>query len=162
VLRRHAQSVAALIALTAVFVPASGAHAGSPRFAPYLLATEGHSPDLVGTSRNTGARVINLGFVIGLRGKCTAAWDGTIPVRPRPFAARVSGLRAAGGDVQISFGGQGGVDLSRACRSDAALAGEYLAAIRAYGAKRPTVPVRCGWCARCASCGRSARVCTSC
>jgi hypothetical protein len=136
-----AVAVTAVVAVAAALAVVPRAHAATPRFAPYLLATQGNAPDLVGASRNTGAKVINLGFVIGLGGRCIAAWDGTVPLRSRPFAGRVTALRAAGGDVQISFGGQGGVDLSRACKSDAALAGEYLAAIRAYNAKRIDVDI---------------------
>ena len=49
------------------------------------------------------------------------------------MAAQISALRAAGGDVRVSFGGQAGSELAQACTSVSALAAAYQQVISAYG-----------------------------
>lgn len=48
---------------------------------------------------------------------------------------QIDALRAAGGDVKISFGGASGIEPAQACTSADALATEYGAVVDAYGLK---------------------------
>jgi chitinase len=46
----------------------------------------------------------------------------------------VDKVRAAGGDVKISFGGENGIELAQACTTSAEVAAEYQAVVTAYQA----------------------------
>jgi len=50
-------------------------------------------------------------------------------------SSRISALRAAGGDVIISFGGASGIELGQACSSAAAVQAQYQEVINKYGVK---------------------------
>jgi hypothetical protein len=56
-------------------------------------------------------------------------------VRSRPLAGEIAAARRLGTDVRVSFGGAGGVDLARSCRSASALAREYIASIDSVKAR---------------------------
>src|SRR5262249_28767762 len=68
----------------------------------------------------------------GLNGACTASWAGVTPLSSNLYVSDLASLRAAGGDVVISFGGAAGTDLGTACGSAAALQAQYQAVINQY------------------------------
>jgi len=70
-------------------------------------------------SGNTGAR-------------CTPEWGGVTAIGADPVAAQIGALRAVGGDVRISFGGQAGSELAITCTSAAQLEAAYQQVISAY------------------------------
>jgi hypothetical protein len=108
----------------------------APRFAPSIDVTgKGPVPDLAGAIDHTGAHLINLGFVIAKNKRCSPHWGGETPVRDRRYAAQIAKVRAMKADVQVSFGGAGGVDLARVCTSKGSLAKAYGAAIDAVHAR---------------------------
>ena len=55
----------------------------------------------------TGIHDFTLAFVLAGRG-CSPEWDGTRPLLGGSDAASIAAIRAAGGDVSVSFGGWSG------------------------------------------------------
>ena len=112
--------------------PAGG---GTTLVAPYvdmgLLSNGGTTLAQLATSG--GVRAYTLAFVTGAG--CKASWFGAFDPRARQFADQIAALRAAGGDVIVSFGGATGIELAQACTSVSALQAEYQAVVSAYGLK---------------------------
>ena len=82
----------------------------------------------------TGVRHFTLAFIVS-GGGCAPAWNGPNgpdPLTGSPEEAAIRDVRAAGGDVSISFGGAGGTKLGVTCSSPDALAGAYQQVISAY------------------------------
>jgi hypothetical protein len=92
-------------------------------FPPFSLTT---------AAGRTGVKQFNLAFVVS-GGGCTPEWGGVTAIGNDPVAAQISALRAAGGDVRVSFGGQAGSELAQTCTSVSALAAAYQQVISAYG-----------------------------
>ena len=98
--------------------------------APYdYLAAGGPSPAQV--MKATGIRRFTLAFIVS-DGTCTPVWDGPDPLTGGPEEAAIRDIRAAGGDVAVSFGGAGGTKLAVTCTSPEALADAYQQVISAY------------------------------
>jgi hypothetical protein len=66
---------------------------------------------------------------------CKASWFNAYDPRTAWEKDDIDALRAAGGDVKISFGGASGIDLAQACTDVNSLYTEYAAVVDAYGAK---------------------------
>ena len=97
------------------------------------------TPDLAAIRAGSGADHISLGFVVrSSAGGCVPTWGGytTYPAAgPGAYErAEVLALRAAGGDVVVSFGGAAGTELALECASASQLAAAYQSVIDAYGA----------------------------
>ena len=98
--------------------------AATAGFAPYI-DTSLHVPyDMVGTARKTGVKEFTLGF-ISPDGGCTPKWGGRTALDGDKVAGQTRALRAQGGDIRISFGGQSGNELALACSSVDELAAAY-------------------------------------
>jgi len=106
----------------------SGSGAG---FAPYVGTTEYPPYNLVSTARQTGVKQFNLAFIVS-GGGCTPEWGGTTAIGDNPVAAQIGALRAIGGDVRISFGGEAGDELALTCATAAQLEAAYQQVISAY------------------------------
>jgi hypothetical protein len=107
-----------------------GAPASGPWIAPYdYLAAGGPSPATV--MKATGIRRFTLAFVVS-SGACQPVWDNGDPLTGAPEEAAISGIRSAGGEAAVSFGGMGGTKLGLTCTSAEALAGVYQQVISAY------------------------------
>ena len=105
--------------------PASG-----PWIAPYdYLAAGGPSPAEV--MKTTGIRRFTLAFIVS-DGACQPVWDNGDPLTGASEEAAIGGIRAAGGEAAVSFGGNGGTKLGLTCTSPEALAGVYQQVISAY------------------------------
>lgn len=100
-------------------------------FAPYAV----ESSDLAADAEATGVTLYNLAFVTD-SGGCSPAWDDGMDLDEPTPVQRVGALRAAGGDVRISFGGESGPDLAAGCRSASATAAAYRRVIDTYHAIR--------------------------
>lgn len=127
--------VSALVALVASVVPTIHAGASTApvsRAAPYLILGWGSPPVPTAVMSATGVRDFTLAFVLAGRG-CTPKWDGKRPLLGSSDAAAIAAIRAAGGDVSVSFGGWSGRKLGGACKTAASLAGAYEQVISAYG-----------------------------
>jgi hypothetical protein len=72
---------------------------------------------------------------------CTPAWggaasNGLVSQRSTDIATDITNLRAAGGDVTLSFGGAAGTDLATSCQTSSQLAAAYQSVIGRYGLQR--------------------------
>jgi chitinase len=107
--------------------------AGGLRAAPYYMPLD-NDPQPISEITSSGLRQLVLAFVLAPNGGgCTPTWDGTAPVAgDTTVAADVDALRAAGGDVAVSFGGYNGVELGAACPDAASLAAAYQQVIDKY------------------------------
>jgi len=105
--------------------------ASTAGFAPYVDTTEYPPYNLVSTARQTGVKQFNLAFIVS-GGGCTPEWGGTTAIGDNPVAVQIGALRAIGGDVRISFGGQAGDELALTCATAAQLEAAYQQVISAY------------------------------
>ncbi|MEV4439527.1 cellulose binding domain-containing protein [Streptomyces sp. NPDC049577] len=105
-----------------------GAHAA---FAPYVDTSLYPAYDLLGTAEKTGVKNFNLAFITS-GGGCTPKWGGVTDLGADAVAAQIGRLRAAGGDVRVSFGGAAGSELGLACSSVDELAAAYGKVVDAY------------------------------
>lgn len=100
--------------------------------APYYYLGWGDPPDVRAVMRATGVKWFTLAFMID-GGGCDPRWDAERTLDDARDRALIQTIRAAGGDVMVSFGGQKGPTLELQCPSSAALAAAYQRVIAAYG-----------------------------
>jgi hypothetical protein len=112
--------------------PAGAPSAGTAGFAPYVDTTLYPPFNLVATARATGVKQFNLAFVVAGGGNCTPEWGGVTAIGNDPVASQVGALRAIGGDVRVSFGGEAGNELAVTCTSASRLQAAYQQVISAY------------------------------
>jgi chitinase len=91
---------------------------------PYLYLGWGNPPDPVSVMRATGIKSFTMAFVLS-DGGCSPKWDGTRPITGGADQSAIDNIRAAGGDVIVSFGGWSGNKLGEHCSDANALAGAY-------------------------------------
>jgi hypothetical protein len=106
--------------------------AGAAGFAPYVDTSLFPPFNLVSTAEATGVRQFNLAFVVSGGGGCTAEWGGVTAIGDDPVASQIAALRAIGGDVRISFGGEDGSELAQTCTSLSQLEAAYQDVISSY------------------------------
>jgi hypothetical protein len=104
---------------------------GLIRTAPYVDMGAWPTPSLTAMSQASGVKSFTLGFVTSAG--CKASWFNAYDPRQAWAKDQIDALRAAGGDVKVSFGGASGIELAQACTSVDALAAEYGAVVDAYG-----------------------------
>jgi hypothetical protein len=118
----------------------TSAHAASALpaqyFAPYNDVTISSST-LQAVTQSTGQKFYTLAFISG--NGCNADWAGTIPLNQTDIYlpnldSDISYVRAQGGDVIISFGGEAGQELAQTCSSASALQAQYQAVVTKYNA----------------------------
>ena len=100
-------------------------------FAPYVDTSLFPPFSLTSVAASTGVKQFNLAFVVS-SGGCTPEWGGTTAIGGNPVAAEISALRATGGDVRVSFGGEDGSELAQTCTSVSQLAAAYQQVISTY------------------------------
>jgi hypothetical protein len=66
---------------------------------------------------------------------CKASWFNAYDPRTAWGLDQITAIRAAGGDVKISFGGESGIELAQACTDVTSLTAEYQAVVTAYHLK---------------------------
>lgn len=116
-------------------------------FAPYVDMGLTADWQLTTIQQQSGIKVFTLGFIVG-NGGCTPTWGGvgatvandTLP-NGTTIVSLVQGVRAAGGDVIISFGGASGTELAQGCTTVTSLQGAYQAVLNKYSVNSST-PVR--------------------
>ena len=109
--------------------------ASSGGFAPYVDVGLYPPYDLVDAAKRTGVTTFNLAFVVS-GGGCVPKWGGSQELGDNEVAKRIGELRAAGGDVRVSFGGANGAELAQACTSATDLAAAYKKVIDAFDLKK--------------------------
>jgi Cellulose binding domain/Glycosyl hydrolases family 18 len=87
------------------------------------------------SSLATGGNVKSFSLAFVTAAGCKASWFGAFDPRAKQFSDQIGAIRAAGGDVKVSFGGATGVELAQACTSTTALQAEYQAVVDAYKLK---------------------------
>jgi chitinase len=116
-------------------------------FAPYVDMGLTVDWQLTNIQQQSGIKVFTLGFVVG-NGGCTPTWGGvgaTVASDLLPngttILSLIQGIRAAGGDVIISFGGASGTELAQGCTSVTSLRAAYQSVLTKYSVNSST-PVR--------------------
>jgi chitodextrinase len=113
-------------------------------FAPYIDMGLTASWQLLNIQQQSGIKVFTLGFVVG-NGGCTPTWGGvgatvandTLP-NGTTILSIIQGIRAAGGDVIISFGGASGTELALGCSTVASLQAAYQSVLNKYSVNSTT------------------------
>jgi len=101
-------------------------------YSPYVDATNWPTPDLVATAAASSTRQLTLAFIVSGSTPCRASWGGYYDRDAKFMTSQIAALRAAGGDVIMSFGGAANKELALTCTTVQALADEYQAVIDAY------------------------------
>lgn len=124
----------AMATLSVAFVPVGASQAATvSSVAPYVDMGAWPSPVLSTMATNGNVRSFTLGFVTSYG--CKASWFGAYDPRTGWQRDEIDKLRAAGGDVKISFGGASGIELAYYCTTPTTLANEYDAVVKAYSLK---------------------------
>lgn len=104
-------------------------------FAPYVDVTLYPTFQLT-NSASAVSKFYTLAFIVD-GGGCTAEWGAVIPLSTPGFlSADIANLRAIGGDVIVSFGGEDGSELAETCPNESALQTQYQTVISQYGLSR--------------------------
>jgi hypothetical protein len=142
-MKRHALKAAAAAVTVVAALGSATAHAAAPHAAtalpsgvaaPYLYLGWGSPPSATSVMSATGIQQFTMAFILS-DGTCKPAWDGSRPLTGGTDQQTISAIRAAGGDVTVSFGGWSGNKLGESCSSAAKLAAAYQKVIDAYGLK---------------------------
>ncbi len=99
--------------------------------APYEYLGWGDPQPPASVVTATGVHDLTLAFILS-RGKCNPEWDGERPLLGGSDQAAIESIRAAGGEVDVSFGGWSGKKLGSSCKTPEALAAAYQKVIDAY------------------------------
>ncbi|MFI9726478.1 cellulose binding domain-containing protein [Streptomyces sp. NPDC052092] len=110
----------------------TGGSADVAGFAPYVDTSLFPAYDLLASAEATGVKEYTLAFVTD-GGGCTPRWGGTGGLGDNAVAGQIGALRAAGGDVRVSFGGAAGSELGTTCASVDALTAAYTEVVDTYG-----------------------------
>lgn len=102
--------------------------------APYEYLGWGSPQSPTSVMSATGIKQFTLAFMLS-DGGCNPKWDGTRALTGGSDQSAINSIRAAGGDVVVSFGGWSGNKLGEKCSSAGALAGAYQKVIDAYRLK---------------------------
>jgi chitinase len=111
--------------------------------APYEYLGWGDPQPPASVIAETGLKDLTLAFVLS-HGKCNPAWDGKRPLRGGVDQSAIEAIRAAGGEVDVSFGGWSGSKLGSSCKTPEALAAAYQEVIDAYSLRAIDVDIEHG------------------
>ena len=100
-------------------------------FAPYMYIGAGDHFQLTECDDACGQKFYTLAFIIADK-ENEPAWDGRFPLEQNLYADQISAIRNRGGDVIVSFGGEGGTELAIAETNLAALEFKYQSVIDRY------------------------------
>jgi chitinase len=131
--------VAAVIGVKVLANAAVNPGPGFPtRYAAPYIDTSIASTSLMSEVKNaTGLKYYTLAFIIQSNsGGCTASWNGDTSVTGGFWSTPINNLRAAGGDVIVSFGGAAGKELGLACSTVSDLQAQYRTVIDTYNLTR--------------------------
>ena len=106
--------------------------AATSAFSPYVDTSLYPAFDTAAASAAGGAKNYNLAFITA-GSTCTPEWGGVSALDNTGVPGQIAALRAAGGDVRVSFGGANGTELAESCTSASSLAAAYQKVIDTYG-----------------------------
>jgi hypothetical protein len=104
--------------------------------APFVDLGAYPTPNLTQIATTTGLRQFSLGFVTAGSTGCAASWFNSFDPTTGWDKSDFDSLRAMGGDVRVSFGGENGTELALACTSVSALTAQYQKVVDAYSLDR--------------------------
>jgi len=140
-------AVGALAAPGALAVSGAPLSSAPPRpvdmAAPYEYLGWGEPQPPTSVMAATGIQDFTLAFMLS-HGKCNPEWDGERPLLGGSDQAAIESIRAAGGEVVVSFGGWSGAKLGNSCKSVSALAAAYQKVIHAYSLNAIDVDIEHG------------------
>lgn len=116
---------------------------GGKVLAPYVDACAYPTPNLNAMAGGSWNNFFTLAFVVAGRDK-KAAWGGTVPLDSQYFLDQIRKLRAAGGEVSISFGGANGIELAQAIQDVDELVAAYSSVIDLYSLTRVDMDIEGG------------------
>ncbi|WP_035795500.1 cellulose binding domain-containing protein [Kitasatospora mediocidica] len=119
---------------TVTGVAGSGTAAGVA--APFVDLGAYPTPNLAQIIATTGLKQLSLGFIVNGTAACTASWFNAYDPGTGWDKADFDAVRAAGGDVRPSFGGEAGTELAQSCTDVASLTAQYQKVVDAYGLDR--------------------------
>ncbi|GCF10000.1 chitinase [Dictyobacter arantiisoli] len=103
--------------------------------APYVMPLANNPPNLTTVMSASGVKAFTLAFVVA-NGGCTPAWETDSGLdnvsSDTQMGPIINAIRAAGGDVVVSFGGYGGTKLGESCGTPQATAAAEQAIINKY------------------------------
>lgn len=105
------------------------------RFAPYADVMLWPPIDLATTASESRVEAFTLAFIQS-DGTCAPHWGGITALADDHMGPEIDALRAAGGDVILSFGGAAGITLAEACTDVRELAAAYRSVIEQYDVYR--------------------------
>jgi chitinase len=100
--------------------------------APYEYLGWGDPQAPATVMADTGVGDLTMAFILSKK-TCNPEWDGERPLLGGRDQAAIESIRAAGGEVDVSFGGWSGKKLGSSCKTVAALRGAYQKVIDTYG-----------------------------
>jgi hypothetical protein len=100
-------------------------------FAPYMYLGTGQADQLTQCNGATGQLYFTLAFIIADR-ENNPAWYGRVAMDGNYYADQIAAIRAKGGDVIVSFGGEGGTELAIAETDPQRLLSKYQSIIDRY------------------------------
>jgi chitinase len=111
--------------------------------APYEYLGWGDPQPPASVIEASGVRDLTMAFMLS-KGSCNPEWDGHRPLLGGVDQHAIEAIRAAGGDVVVSFGGWSGKKLGSSCKTPAALAAAYQKVIDAYALKAIDIDIEHG------------------
>lgn len=100
--------------------------------APFVDIGAWPTPNLTQIAETTGLRQFSLGFIVNGTATCTPSWFNAYAMSAGFEQSDIATLRAIGGDVKPSFGGEAGTELAQSCTDVPSLTAAYQSAITAY------------------------------
>ena len=101
--------------------------------APYVDMGAYPTPSLPGIVAASGLKQLSLAFIVNGSTPCTASWFGDYNTSTGWDAADIAAVKAAGGDVRVSFGGENGTELAQSCTDVPSLTAQYQQVVNEYG-----------------------------
>jgi chitinase len=111
--------------------------------APYEYLGWGDPQPPASVITTTAVPDLTMAFMLS-HGKCNPEWDGERALLGGVDQAAIESVRAAGGDVDVSFGGWSGKKLGSVCKTSAALAAAYQKVITTYSLKAIDIDIEHG------------------
>jgi hypothetical protein len=127
------KSFSLFITITSLLAASLAARAEWPAkvFAPYMYAGSGDHFQLTHCDDVSGQKFFTLAFIIADPSN-NPAWYGQIPMAENYYTNQVTTIRHRGGDVIVSFGGEGGKELALVETNSVVLQAKYQSVIDHY------------------------------
>jgi chitinase len=111
--------------------------------APYIYSSVSGTKDPVNVMKTTGVKAFTLAFILN-KGTCTPVWDSSGTLTDANKTKQINAIRAAGGDVVVSFGGASGSKLGNSCSNETVLAAAYQKVIDQFKLKAIDIDLEAG------------------